>query len=666
MTAQSLLGWCVALLGVGAAASLIVSRRRELAGWVAFVAVAIAWVPLALLVVAGFSRGVPEFDVLALPSIGARLAVAVDPLSALFLAVTAVIALAAVLYSVRYMTHYRADGVAKFYPVLLVFFAATIGVLVTQDLLFFLVFWELMTLTSFFLVTFERESPASQRAGLKYFVITHAATLCMLAAFLLLWRQSGSFHLAAAREAMGVMLVERPLTAHLVLLLLLIGFATKAGVLPMGDWLPDAHPVAPSGMSAVLSGALVKLGIYGLIRVFCGLLPAASSFGWGVVIALAGTGSLLVGALTALRQNDSKRLLAFSTIGQIGYICLALGVGVACLAEQPALAVVALAGALLHVVNHACFKSCLFMGAGAVLFRTGERDMDRLGGLWHQMPATAGSTTVGSLALAGVPPFNGFASKWLIICSCLLAGLQRPIFMVLGLVALFASLATLAYVLKVLGAVFFGAAERRFVVDEVPVSMALPQVVLAALCVLLGVLPQLPLRLVLSAVAAAVPGGIPAPGDVLGGLLGISITVDGATVAGWAPLLVLVTAAVLSALVWGLQRMGGATVREVAVWNCGEEHDSGTVRYAASSFYLPFKQAIAGIYPRLSLRAPRFPSPVRRTLEMDGWLYLPVARLMERVSHSTSRLHVGVPQVYLMWIVLGAIIVVGLVMVAAG
>jgi len=666
MAAQSLLGWCLALLGAGAAASLLVSRRRELAGWVAFAAVAVAWVPLGWVVVEGFARGVMEFDVLALPSVGARLAVAVDPLSALFLTIMAVIALAAVLFSVHYMVHYPTDSVAKFYPVLLIFFVATIGVLVTMDLLFFLVFWELMTLTSFFLVTFERESRASQRAGLKYFVITHAATLCMLAAVLLLWRQSGSFHLTAAREALGVMLVERPFTAHLVLLLLLIGFATKAGVLPMGDWLPDAHPVAPSGMSAVLSGALVKLGIYGLLRVFCGLLPADHGLGWGVAIALAGTGSLLVGALTALRQNDSKRLLAFSTIGQIGYICLALGVGVACLAEQPAVAVVALAGALLHAVNHACFKSCLFLGAGAVLYRTGERDMDRLGGLWHQMPATARSTVVASLSIAGVPPFNGFASKWLIICSCLLAGLHRPIFMVLGLIALFASLATLAYVLKILGAVFFGAAERRVVVDEVPAAMAVPQVVLAALCAILGVLPQLPLRLVSSAVTAAVPGGLPAPGGVLGGSLGLAITVDGATVAGWAPLVVLAVAIVLSALVFGLQRLGGATVREVPVWNCGEEHDSGVVRYAASSFYLPFKQAIAGIYPRISVRPPHFPPPLRRTLEVDAWLYLPVARLMERVSHSTSRLHVGVPQIYLLWIVLGAMAVVGLVMVAAG
>lgn len=666
MAVASLLGWCLGLLVAGAVASLLVSRRRELAGWVALVAVAAASLPLGVPVVEAFRDGVPELDLLAIGAVGARLTVAIDALSALFLSITAVIVLAAVLYSIRYMSHYPADGVAKFYPVLLLFFAATVGVLVTTDLLFFLVFWELMTLTSFVLVTFERESRASQRAGLKYFVITHAATLCMLAAFLLLWRQSGSFHLAAARDALALMLTARPATAHLVLLLLLLGFATKAGVLPMGDWLPDAHPVAPSGMSAVLSGALVKLGIYGLVRVFCGLLPADSGYVWGIVIALAGSVSLAVGTLTALRQHDSKRLMAFHTIGQVGYICLGLGVAVSCLGEHPGLAVVALSGALFHAINHACFKACLFLGAGAVLYRTGERDMDRLGGLWHQMRSTAGSTTVASLSIAGVPPFNGFASKWLIVCSCLLAGLHWPLFLVLGLLALFISLATLASFLKVVGAVFLGEAERRLEVREVPAAMVVPQLVLAGLCVLLGVLPQLPLALVGPAVAAAVPGDLPSPGSVLGGPLGLSITVDGATLAGWAPLVVLAAAAVLTALMLGLQRLGGATVRQVPVWTCGEEHDSGLVRYPASSFYLPLKQALAGVYPRIGLRPPPFPLPLRRSLELDGWFYSPLARLMERVSHSTSRLHVGVPQVYLLWIVLGAMVLAGLVLVAGG
>ena len=265
----------------------------------------------------------------------------------------------------------------------------------------------------------------------------------------------------------------------------------------MGDWLPDAHPVAPSGMSATLSGALVKLGIYGLVRLFCSFLVVSPSLRmWGIILALAGTGSLFVGTLTALRQTDTKRLMAFHTIGQIGYICLGLGVGAYCLHMYPALASIALAGAIFHAVNHACFKSCLFLGAGSVLYRTGKRDMDKLGGLAGFMPYTTGTTAIASLSIAGVPPFNGFASKWLIVAGCLLAGMRFPLFLVLGLVALFISLATLASFLKVLGSVFLGKADENLGIEEVPISMIVPQVVLAALCVLLGIFPQLLLRFV--------------------------------------------------------------------------------------------------------------------------------------------------------------------------
>ena len=439
-----------------------------------------------------------------MPQLGAHLTLRVDPLSAIFLSIVAVIALLSTLYSVRYMEHYAHDKVAKFFPLLLLCIASMTGVLVCTDFFFFLIFWESMTLTSYFLVTFESENPASQRAGLKYFIITHGATLCMVAAALLLWRTSGSFSFDAIRQTLSALLATRPLLANTIIFLFFLGFATKAGILPMGDWLPDAHPVAPSGMSATLSGALVKLGIYGLVRLFCSFLTVSPSLRiWGIFLALAGTVSLFVGTLTALRQTDTKRLMAFHTIGQIGYICLGLGVGVYCLQMYPALAAIALAGAILHAVNHACFKSCLFLGAGSVLYRTGQRDMDKLGGLAAFMPYTTGTTTIASLSIAGVPPFNGFTSKWLIIAGCLLAGMRFPLFLVLGLVALFISLATLASFLKVLGSVFLGKADENLGIKEVPVSMVVPQVVLAALCVFLGIFPQLILRFVGHAIDGA-------------------------------------------------------------------------------------------------------------------------------------------------------------------
>jgi len=661
-----LLGSSVALLMVGALASLALARNRTLCGWVAVAFAAASAAAVFGVVIDTFRAGAePEVVLLHLPVLGAAWTVLVDPLSAFFLAIAATILVLSTLFSVHYMSHFEKDTVAKFYPVLLVFFASVLGVLAASDFLSFLVFWELMTLTSFFLVTFERESATSQRAGRKYFIITHAATLCMIAAALILWRVSGGFHFSAMRDALGTLLDTQPVLGNLVILLFLLGFATKAGVLPMGDWLPDAHPVAPSGMSAVLSGALVKIGVYGLLRVFCGFVPVAASLrAWGIVVALAGTASLFIGTLTALKQTDSKRLMAFHTIGQIGYICLGLGVGLYCLPDNPSLGALGLMGALFHAANHACFKACLFLGAGSVLYRTGERDMDKLGGLGSAMPVTAGSSTVASLSIAGVPPFNGFASKWLILATCLLVGMSAPLFLLLGIVGLFISLATLASFLKVIGAVFLGRLDEDSRVREVPWAMAVPQVVLAALCILMGVFPRAPLQFAHTAIASVSQVDLPPMQSLLGGPWGLTLTVSGVSLGFFTPLAIVAALFLLGLLAYGIQRAGAAKVRHVEVWTCGEEHSPSLVRYPASSFFLPFKQAFRGIYPTVRVRAPAFPAFLRKALDLDRWLYVPIARAVERTAFGVGRTHAGIPQLYLLWIVVGAAVVVAVVLFA--
>ena len=655
----------IVILIVGSLVSLLFARNRKLCGWVSFAFVCASSVFTGLAVVGACMVASGEQTLLSLPPLGARFTLRVDPLSAIFLSIVAVIALLSTLYSVRYMEHYAHDKVAKFFPLLLLCIASMTGVLVCTDFFFFLIFWESMTLTSYFLVTFESENPASQRAGLKYFIITHGATLCMAAAALLLWRTSGSFSFDAIRQTLSAMLTARPFLANAIIFLFFLGFATKAGLLPMGDWLPDAHPVAPSGMSATLSGALVKLGIYGLIRLFCSFLVVSPSLKiWGIILALAGTGSLFVGTLTALRQTDTKRLMAFHTIGQIGYICLGLGVGVYCLDMYPALATIALAGAILHAVNHACFKSCLFLGAGSVLYRTGERDMDKLGGLAAFMPYTTGTTAIASLSIAGVPPLNGFTSKWLIVAGCLLTGMRFPLFLVLGLIALFISLATLASFLKVLGSVFLGRADENLGIKEVPISMIVPQVVLAALCVLLGIFPQLVLRFVGHAIEGVT--AMPVAGVNASRMWGGLFLIDGSPVAFWSPLAILTVLAVLALLSYAIQRAGGARTRSVPVWYCGEEHAAATVRYPASSFYLPFKHAFQGIYPSGKVHVPKFPAPLRRALDFDQWLYRPTVKVIDTAADRISRTHVGILQIYLLWIVIGAIVVTGILLWVRG
>jgi len=651
----------IAILIAGSLVSLLFARRRKLCGWISFVFVCASSVFTGLAVVKVFAGDLRPHTILSLPQLGSSLTLRIDPLSAIFLAIVAVIALLSALYSVRYMEHYTRDSVAKFFPILLLCVASMTGVLVCVNFLFFLICWESMTLTSYFLVTFEAENAASQRAGLKYFIITHGATLCMVAAALLLWRTSGSFAFDAIRQTLPGLLITRPFLAHTIILLFFLGFATKAGVLPMGDWLPDAHPVAPSGMSATLSGALVKLGIYGLIRVFCSFLVASPSLRiWGIVLALAGTGSLFVGTLTALRQIDTKRLMAFHTIGQIGYICLGLGVGIYFLDRYPAVATIAFAGAILHAVNHACFKSCLFLGAGSVLYRTGKRDMDQLGGLASFMPFTTGTTAIASLSIAGVPPLNGFTSKWLIVAACLLAGMRFPLFLVLALIALFISLATLASFLKVLASVFLGKADEGSTVKEVPISMIVPQVTLATLCVLLGVFPQFPLRFIGYAIQAAT--AMPLAGLQTTGLWSGLRLMDGSSVGFWSPLAFVAALGILALLAYAIQRAGQAQTRSVPVWYCGEEHAPASVRYPASSLYLPFKHALPEIYPGGKLHAPRFPTFLRRALDFDQWLYTPTVKAIDRTADRVSRTHVGIPQIYLLWIVIGAVVVTAILL----
>jgi len=299
-----------------------------------------------------------------------------------------------------------------------------------------------------------------------------------------------------------------------------------------------------------------------------------------------------------------------------------------------------------------------------VLYRTGQRDMDKLGGLAGFMPYTTGTTAIASLSIAGVPPLNGFTSKWLIVAGCLVAGMRFPLFLVLGLIALFISLATLASFLKVLGSVFLGTAAEKLGIKEVHITMIVPQVVLAALCVLLGVFPQFALRIIEHAIQGAT--AMPVAGVDATRMWGGLFVMGGSAVAFWSPLVILVGLGVLALLSYAIQRAGGAQARSVPVWYCGEEHPPDTVRYRASSFYLPFKQAFEGIYPRGKVHVPRFPASVRRALDFDHWLYTPTIKAFDKTADRVSRTHVGIPQVYLLWIVIGAILLTGILMWVRG
>jgi hydrogenase-4 component B len=670
MTTLGLLLSGVALLLAGAMSSLALARNRGASGWVSVAFSGAAAFPLWAVVVRTFAGlGEPGVTLLRIPGLGAGLTVSVDGLSAVFLAITATIGFLTTLYSVRYMERYPDDTVAKYYPVLQILFVGIIGVVTTGDFFFFLVFWELMTLASFFLVIFERENREAQKAGLKYFLFNQAAALGMIAAVLVLWSRSGSFDFEALRIALGMTLAGQPLLGHLVLLLFFLGFATKGGILPMGSWLPDAYPAAPSGATAAFGGTMTKLGVYGILRVFLHLLPdSPATTIWGFVIALCGLGSLFVGTLTALKQDDAKRLMSFHVIGQVGYMFLGIGIGLALLRTDPLLGTLGLLAGVFHMLNHSLYKSCLFLGAGAVEYRTGTRSLGSLGGLGMVMAVTAACALVASLAIAGVPPLNGFASKWMMYAAAILGGESQPLFPLAGLVAMFISLVTLASFLKYLGSAFMGPRSGEGNIREVPGTMVVPQVFLAGVCLLFGLFPMVPVTYLHQALV-----GLPEAQELsalptlMGGGPGLTIAPAGFGLAVWAPLPIALGLLLLAGCVYlGIQRVGGAEVREVPIWTCGEEEEPAALRYSAGSFYLPFKHAFRGVYPTFKVHPPAFPRALRQALNPDGWLYVPVVRWVEHASRIVSRTHVGVPQVYLLWIVLGAAVVVAVVLLAMG
>jgi len=664
MTGIALLTSALILLVVGAILTALLSKSRLACGLVAFVTVLIAsiWVTMAAwqaLTVAPIQGTV----LLTIASLNSSLIFTVDGLSAIFLLITSLVAVCTTLYSIRYMRIYQRYSLVRYYPLLLLFFASVISVVSVHNMLFFLVFWEFMTLTSYVLVVFDTSRPEAQRAGLRYFIATHIATMCMLVATVVLYVRVGSFDFAALHTAMSGLMVTSPALVHVLLGLFVIGFATKAGILPFGFWMPDAYPAAPTGASAAFVGTMCKLGVYGILRVLTAFLPMSHmTTVWGIVIALLGTISIFVGTITALQQSDSKRLLTFHAIGQTGYMWLAIGVGLALLRISPPVATVALLAGLFHVVNNALFKPLLFLNAGAAEYRTGTRDMDKAGGLMQIMPVTAVTAIVASLAIAGIPGLNGFVSKWLIFASSIVGGFEMPLFVFLAIVAIFISAVTLASFLKFLGMLFLGRLDIGSEVErrEVPASMVIPQVVIGIFCILFGVLPVVAMRPLYAAVSGILPWGYsPAYASVFGSSpLTVNINLGGAGNGAWGAVVVLIAFAGCLALAYFISRMGGAQTRTVPMWLSGEEHPFAEVRYPVHSFLLPFNRLFANIYPSIPLpRLPR-PSAILRALNIDSWLYYPGLRLGERIIQAIRLTHAGVPQLYMLWVIVGAALAV--------
>jgi len=350
----------------------------------------------------------------ALSSIGIAplmLSLRIDALAAFFIFLISIVTIAASVYGIGYQKQfygiYSLGSFGFFYNI---FIASMFLVVAADNALLFLLAWEIMAIASYFLVIFERHEESNIQAGMLYILITQIGTVFLFAAFLLLYRHSGSWDFASMRAAAPSV---SPLLENVILALALVGFGAKAGMIPLHIWLPEAHPAAPSHVSALMSGVMIKTAIFMIIRFFIGFFPAVSSV-WGLIILLLGAISALLGVLYALSEHDIKRLLAFHSVENIGIILLGIGASIVFFAEgAPILGIIALSAALYHTINHAIFKGLLFLSAGSVVHAAATRNMEKYGGLIKAMPWTAVFFLIGAVAISGLPPFNGFASEWL-------------------------------------------------------------------------------------------------------------------------------------------------------------------------------------------------------------------------------------------------------------
>ncbi len=522
---------------------------------------------------------------LGIPWLGAHFRL--DPLSAFFLAVVNLGAAAASGYAIGYGRHeVEPLRVLPFYPA---FLAAMNAVVLADDAFTFLLAWEFMSLTSWALVMAHHAEADNARAGYVYLVMASFGTLALLLAFGLLAGPDGGYAFAAIR-----LHPPSALLAALALVLALLGAGSKAGIVPLHVWLPLAHPAAPSHVSALMSGVMTKVALYGFIRIVFDLLGPPDPWWSALVLALGGITSAL-GVLYALMQHDLKRLLAYHTVENIGIIFIGLGLALAFRANDLGwAAALALTAALFHVLNHSLFKSLLFFGSGAVLVATGERDMERQGGLIHRMPYTAFTFLVGSAAISALPPLNGFVSEWLTFQSILISprlpqwGLRFLVPAVGALLALSAALAAACFV-KAFGVTFLGrprtpeAAQAR----EADVASLGAMFVLATLCLLAGILPGA----VIDALAPVTQGLVGARMPEQLGVPWLSIIPIAEARSSYNGLLVFafIALAALTAA-YAIHHLASHAVRRAPAWDCGFPDPSPATQYTAGSFAQPIRR----------------------------------------------------------------------------
>lgn len=641
------LGWL--LIGV---VGVFFPRNFTLISRVLFPLGAVLALILAILALAGIVSG-PQVLVMpiGLPDLPFHLRL--DALSAFFLFLLGGTAAGISIYAAGYMR--KSEGAEHGLQCLLyhAFLTSMAFVMLADDGYAFMVAWESMALSSFFLVTAEHRHAEIRRAGYLYLLVAHIGAVGILLSFGVMAGSTGDYTFDAMRDFYQV-----GFWPTVAFLLALFGFGAKAGLLPLHIWLPEAHPAAPSPVSAMMSGVMLKTAIYGLLRVSFDLLHA-QTWWWGALLLVLGLATALFGVIFSTVQTDMKRLLAYSSIENIGLIFVGFGLTLIFKSfSLPNLAALALTATLYHCLNHAFFKSLLFLTTGSVLHATRERNLGKLGGLIHRMPWVAWLALVGVLASAGLPPLNGFVSEWLLLQSFLFtAGLPQGYLNMLlpavaGAVALIAALAGFAMV-KFFGVVFLGQPREEKLAQAHDASRLerLGLLWLAVGCVLLGLFPNVVIALLDPVTRLLVGSGLGFTASSHGWWLLAPISEDRAS---YSPAIFFGSLAVFIPLVfWAVHRYYHGRMKRVPAWDCGFPMQTSRMQDTAEGYGQPIRRIFSPFFKRTREHPSPFDTQPRyRSIVEDPfwyWLYLPIAKIVEHGTRLIAFLQQGRIAIYLLY-----------------
>jgi len=594
-----------------------------------------------------------------------------DPLSVFFLAVIAAVSAPALIYSAGYLKgQFNRPRIVFLHALSVVFILSMAWVVTSADLIAFLFAWEVMSLVSFFLVVFEHEHEQSVQAGVIYAIMTHVGTGFLIAAFMLIAQYSRGLDLDSVRVACASMPSD---VRNLVFIFLLAGFGTKAGIVPVHIWLPYAHPQAPSHISCIMSGVMIKTAVYGLIRFVIGLLGVTEPW-WGVLVLILAMVSCLAGVIYALMEHDIKKLLAYHSVENIGIILLGVGACMLLTAMGGTYwALLALVAGLYHLMNHAVFKGLLFLGAGAVFKATGTRDMEKMGGLIRTMPWTAGLFLLGAMAISGLPPLNGFVSEWLTLQALFLGafhaapGGYRLFLGIAAAVLAFTSGLAAACFVKAFGITFLAEprSQQARGAQEAPVSMRAGMAVLAGLTVVLGLGAVWMIR------ALVVVAGSAASIDTAGVSFGLNnLVISPAPGSGTylsVPLIFLALALFAAGITVYYQRINKRQVTAFRTWDCGYYSLSSRNEYTATAFSKPFRIAFSFLlmpYRRTRkiwdtfYQVRSFSYETHTTPVFKKYFYDPLLRLIFNMAGVMRRIQPGSIHLYIGYIFVTVIVLV--------